>query len=37
MQFSWDIFGGSIPGQFEPAIVKAQPRWSLEELTPIEA
>jgi elongation factor G len=22
MQFSWDIFGGSIPGQFEPAIVK---------------
>ncbi len=22
MQFSWDIFGGSIPGQFEPAIIK---------------
>jgi elongation factor G len=22
MQFSWDIFGGSIPGQYEPAIVK---------------
>jgi elongation factor G len=22
MQYSWDIFGGSIPGQFEPAIVK---------------
>ncbi len=22
LQFSWDIFGGSIPGQFEPAIVK---------------
>jgi len=22
MQFSWDIFGGSIPGQFEPAIAK---------------
>jgi len=22
MQFSWDIFGGSIPGQYEPAIIK---------------
>ncbi len=22
MQFSWDIYGGTIPGQFEPAIVK---------------
>jgi len=22
MKFSWDIFGGSVPGQFEPAIVK---------------
>jgi elongation factor G len=22
LQFSWDIFGGSIPGQFEPAILK---------------
>ncbi len=22
MQFSWDIFGGSVPGQYEPAIVK---------------
>ncbi len=22
LQFSWDIFGGSIPGQFEPAIAK---------------
>ena len=22
LEFSWDIFGGSIPGQFEPAIVK---------------
>ncbi|MBN2314397.1 MAG: elongation factor G [Sedimentisphaerales bacterium] len=22
LQFSWDIFGGSIPGQFEPAIFK---------------
>ncbi|AQT68631.1 Elongation factor G [Anaerohalosphaera lusitana] len=22
MEYSWDIFGGSIPGQFEPAIVK---------------
>jgi len=22
MQYSWDIFGGSIPGQYEPAIVK---------------
>jgi elongation factor G len=22
LQFSWDIFGGSIPGQYEPAIVK---------------
>ena len=22
MQYSWDIFGGSIPGQFEPAIAK---------------
>jgi elongation factor G len=22
MQFSWDIFGGSVPGQFEPAIIK---------------
>ncbi len=22
LQFSWDIFGGSIPGQFEPAVAK---------------
>ncbi len=22
LQYSWDIFGGSIPGQFEPAILK---------------
>ncbi len=22
LQFSWDIFGGSIPGQFEPAVLK---------------
>ncbi len=22
LQFSWDIFGGTIPGQYEPAIVK---------------
>lgn len=22
MQYTWDIFGGSIPGQYEPAIVK---------------
>jgi elongation factor G len=22
MQFSWDIFGGSIPGQYEPAVAK---------------
>ncbi|MFC1763341.1 elongation factor G [Planctomycetota bacterium] len=22
LQYSWDIFGGSIPGQYEPAIVK---------------
>jgi len=22
LQFSWDIFGGAIPGQFEPAILK---------------
>jgi elongation factor G len=22
LQFSWDIFGGSIPGQYEPAVVK---------------
>jgi elongation factor G len=22
MQFSWDIFGGSVPGQYEPAIIK---------------
>ena len=22
LQFSWDIFGGSIPGQYEPAILK---------------
>ncbi|MBN1360182.1 MAG: elongation factor G [Sedimentisphaerales bacterium] len=22
MQFSWDIYGGTIPGQFEPAIIK---------------
>ena len=22
LQFSWDIFGGSIPGQFEPAVFK---------------
>ena len=22
MQFSWDIYGGTIPGQYEPAIVK---------------
>jgi elongation factor G len=22
LQFSWDIFGGTIPGQFEPAILK---------------
>ncbi|MBW8016844.1 MAG: elongation factor G [Planctomycetes bacterium] len=22
MEFSWDIFGGSIPGQFEPAVIK---------------
>jgi elongation factor G len=22
MQFSWDIFGGTIPGQYEPAIIK---------------
>ena len=22
LEFSWDIFGGSIPGQFEPAILK---------------